>query len=107
MYGTISASNSFPTYAENTRIGNQFRLNIWFSKTSKNDRTVLSLGFSDVFRTTIDRYFTVQEGQDFKENYYYDSRGLSISLRYKFGKSIGQPKDLRTTSNNDEKGRIK
>lgn len=106
FYASINMSNTFRHFAENTEIGNQFRFNLWLTKISKNDRSVFGLGVTDLLKSTVDNYLTKQLTQYFRERYYYDARSISVSFTYKFGKKSVPDKRERTTSNQEERGRI-
>lgn len=106
IYTTITISNFFEHYSENVLVGNQFVANISFTKISKNNNLQFGLSISDVFRSSVDNYFIKQSYQNITQQYYYDSKGISLSVKYGFGSSSIRKIRERSKSNKEEKERI-
>jgi hypothetical protein len=106
LYTTLNISNSFEHYSTNVVVRNQFQANLGFNKSSKDDRVQIAVNISDIFRTSLDNYVMRQTSVVNTQQYYYDARAVSISLKYAFGKkTIPKVKD-HTKSNSEEKERI-
>ena len=106
LYSSINMSNNFQHYSQNILVKNQFIANISVTKISKNNKLQYSLSLSDIFKSSADKYFIEQPTQNITEQYYYDARGVSLSIKYNFGSQKIKNQRERNTSNSEEKQRI-
>lgn len=106
IYTTINIANVFKHYSQNVLVKNRFVSNVDFTKINSGNKLQFGLSVSDIFKTAWDNYLIQETSQNFKEKYYYDSRGVSLSVKYNFGSQKIKNERERNTSNSEEKERI-
>lgn len=82
----------------------QSNLSLAFQYLMLNKNLRMTLRFSDIFRTELDRMYTTVNGVYQDGSYYHDSQCMQFSVSYKFGNNKLKEKH-RETGNQEERNR--
>jgi hypothetical protein len=86
-------------------IKNLAQVSCGLQKTSKNRKSILKLGLSDIFRTNHIAVIVKYGNMDFHTNRTWDARALTFSYTHRFGKSTVARARQRSSGIEDEKKR--
>ena len=107
IQGILNLQDQIPGNYDYRNRKNSFELDTGINYTLVNKLFEFSVMANDIFKTATPRFWYVTNG--IRENYnnYFDSRYITVSVKYNFGnRFIKNENANRTLNNNDEKNRL-
>lgn len=100
---TLITKNTFPSTIVNTQIGNRLETEVRFRKSAGPWNITLSA--QDMLKSNKDKYRVLLNDLVIRDENYYDTRSVALSLSFNFGKSTVRSKRDREAGSDDVKQR--